>query len=68
MKDYMVTEDYKISFTEIGNGVLDFKSIIAAAEASGCQWFIVEQDTCPGDPFESLAKSFSYIRDHLVTA
>lgn len=68
MKDYMVTPDYKISFTEIGNGVLDFKAIVAAAEASGCEWFIVEQDVCPGDPFESLAKSFAYIRDNLVTA
>jgi len=54
-------------FTEIGSGNLDFKAIIAAAEASGCQWFIVEQDTCPGDPFESIAKSFNYIRDHLVS-
>lgn len=67
LKDYMVTEDYKVSFTEIGNGVLDFRSIIDAAEASGCQWFIVEQDSCPGDPFVSLAKSFNYIRDNLIS-
>jgi len=53
-------------FTEIGYGNLDFKAIIAAAEESGCQWFIVEQDTCPGDPFESITKSFNYIKEHLV--
>ena len=35
---------------EIGNGYLDFKAIIAAAEESGCEWFIVEQDVCPVIP------------------
>lgn len=51
---------------EIGEGYLDFKAIIAAAEASGCEWFIVEQDICPGDPFDSLKQSFDYIKAHLV--
>ena len=40
--------------------------IIAEAEAGGCEWFIVEQDTCPGDPFESLKQSFDYIKAHLA--
>lgn len=66
IKDYGLGEDGKPQFMEIGSGILDFKTIIATAEASGCQWFIVEQDTCPGDPFESLEKSFRYIRDNLV--
>jgi hypothetical protein len=33
----------------------------------GCAWFIVEQDTCPGDPFDSLRQSFDYIKANLVT-
>lgn len=66
IKDYQMKADHTATFAEIGNGVLDFKAIIAAAEASGCEWFIVEQDVCPGDPFESLAMSFRYIRDNLV--
>jgi sugar phosphate isomerase/epimerase len=66
IKDVIMGEDGKPVFGEIGSGILDFKTIIATAEASGCQWFIVEQDTCPGDPFVSLEKSFRYIRDHLV--
>ena len=53
-------------YTEIGNGNLDFKSIVAAADAAGCEWFIVEQDTCPGDPFDSLKQSFDYIQANLV--
>lgn len=65
IKDYIVTPDEKQAFAEIGSGNLNFRRIIPAAEASGCQWFIVEQDTCPGDPFDSLAKSFSYIKNNL---
>ncbi|MCC5807482.1 MAG: sugar phosphate isomerase/epimerase [Opitutales bacterium] len=67
LKDFRTTEENKPTFAEIGNGVLDFKAIVAAAETSGCQWFIVEQDACPGDPFDSLAQSFRYIRDNLVS-
>jgi sugar phosphate isomerase/epimerase len=67
MKDYAVGPDGKPFFAEIGNGNLDFAAIIAEAEKSGCEWFIVEQDVCPGDPFESLAISFRYCRDHLAT-
>lgn len=66
LKDFSTTEENKPLFAEIGNGVLNFKGIIAAAENSGCQWFIVEQDICPGDPFDSLAQSFRYIYDHLA--
>lgn len=46
---------------EIGNGNLPWHRICAAARDSGCRWFIVEQDTCPGDPFDSLAQSLAYL-------
>ena len=44
IKDYALNEDGSARFAEIGHGILDFKTIIATAEASGCEWFIVEQD------------------------
>lgn len=47
---------------EIGNGNLDWPEILAAASGSGCRWFAVEQDTCPGDPLESLRISYEYLR------
>ena len=53
------------NFAEIGYGTLDWDSIIPAAEASGCEWFIVEQDQTPGDPFDSLKKSFDFIAAEL---
>lgn len=66
LKDYGITADSRHEFREIGAGSLPFQNIIAEAEASGCEWFIVEQDETPGDPFVSARQSFEYIRDHLV--
>jgi sugar phosphate isomerase/epimerase len=68
LKDYMFTVQDKPHFTEIGNGTLPFDRIIPAAEEAGCQWFIVEQDTTPGDPFDSIRQSLDYIRTHLAGA
>lgn len=67
LKDYQTTNENKHAFCEIGSGNLNFARIISAAEAAGCQWFIVEQDVCPGDPVDSLEKSFRYIQENLVS-
>lgn len=66
LKDFKVNPSGEINFCEIGAGTLDFKRIIAEAEAGGCEWFIVEQDSCPGDPFDSIKQSFDYIKANLV--
>ena len=66
LKDYGITLDRTATYCEIGRGTLPFARIIAEAEQSGCEWFIVEQDTCPGDPFDSLRLSYDYIRANLV--
>ena len=66
LKDYAIDAENKPYFAEIGNGNLEFPAIIAAAEKGGCEWFIVEQDTTPGDPFDSLQTSFDYIQTNLV--
>ena len=65
LKDYGYGVNDKPFFAEIGSGNLDWKGILDAAEASGCRWFIVEQDSCPGDPFDSVRKSFDYIKARL---
>jgi sugar phosphate isomerase/epimerase len=66
LKDYGFSLEGKHHFCEIGNGTLPFDRIINEAEASGCQWFIVEQDTCPADPFDSIKISFDYIQANLA--
>lgn len=66
LKDYGIDpQEKKPVFREIGYGTLNWKELIPAAEAAGCEWYIVEQDTCPGDPFESLKMSFDYIKFEL---
>lgn len=50
------------NFAEIGQGTLDWPAIFAAAEAQGVTTYIVEQDTCPGDPLDSIAISIENLR------
>jgi sugar phosphate isomerase/epimerase len=68
LKDFGVASKHgEVPFmTEVGQGNLDFRTLIADAERGGCQWFIVEQDITPGDPFDSLELSFRYVKDELV--
>lgn len=53
-------------FTEVGSGVIDFKSIFNKANTSGMKYFFVEQDVCPGSPFDSIKKSIDYLKKNIV--
>ena len=65
LKDYSVNQENQPVFCEVGEGNLNFPRIIEAAEKAGCQWFIVEQDSTPGDPVDSLAQSFRYLVENV---
>jgi sugar phosphate isomerase/epimerase len=57
------TEDVpRTAFKEVGSGVLDFPAILKAAPAAGVKHYFVEQDQTPGDPLDSLRKSFEYLK------
>jgi len=60
VKDMDKTE--KKDFTEVGNGVIDFKKIFAARQLAGMQYYFVEQDRTPGDPFDSIKQSIGYLK------
>jgi sugar phosphate isomerase/epimerase len=64
MKDMDKTE--KKAFTEVGNGVIDFKRILKDKKTAGLKYFFVEQDICPGSPFDSISQSIAYIKKNLV--
>ncbi|MDR6942297.1 sugar phosphate isomerase/epimerase family protein [Mucilaginibacter pocheonensis] len=64
VKDLDKTPERK--FTEVGNGIIDFKKIFAQSKKAGLQYFFVEQDICPGDPFDSITQSITYIKKNLV--
>lgn len=50
-------------FTEVGNGVINWKAIFKAAKISGMQYFFVEQDRCKNyTPLESIAISHKYLK------
>jgi sugar phosphate isomerase/epimerase len=53
-------------YTEVGSGVIDFKPIFAKARLSGMKYFFVEQDVCPGSPFDSIGKSIAYLQKNVL--
>jgi sugar phosphate isomerase/epimerase len=53
-------------FTEVGNGIIDFKKIFKSAGKAGLKYFFVEQDKCSGNPFDSITQSITYIKNNLV--
>ena len=50
------------AFAEVGSGVVDFPGLLAAAKTAGVAHAFVEQDQTPGDPLQSLKKSFGYLQ------
>lgn len=46
----------------VGSGTIDFKRIFAASETAGLQYYFVEHDM-PKDPWESIQKSITYLRE-----
>jgi sugar phosphate isomerase/epimerase len=49
------------AFAEVGSGTLDFKAILSAAGHAGVEHVFVEQDQTPGDPLDSIKKSYTYL-------
>ena len=47
---------------EVGEGNLEWPAILEACREAGMEWYIVEQDTCQRDPFESLSISLQNLR------
>lgn len=63
LKDMIVNEKREKLFAEIGEGNLNWKGILPAAEAAGVEYMMVEQDNCYGqDPFACLATSYRNLK------
>lgn len=60
LKD-MAIVDSKQVFAEIGQGNMNYEEIINTCRDTGVEWFVVEQDECRRDPFESLEISLKYL-------
>ena len=49
-------------FAEVGEGNLEWPTIIAACKDAGIEWYLIEQDVCLHDPFESLGISLENLK------
>jgi len=61
LKDMAVLDGEQV-MAEVGEGNLDWADILAAAKEAGTVWYLVEQDVCQRDPFESLAISLKNLK------
>ena len=57
-KDMAMTGWRDQVMTEVGEGNLNWPGILDACREANVEWYAVEQDICPGDPFDSLAISY----------
>jgi sugar phosphate isomerase/epimerase len=62
LKDMAIKLDRTQYMAEVGEGNLNWPGILAASKAAGAEWYIVEQDTCYRDPFESLGISLKNLK------
>ncbi len=53
------------SFTEVGSGIINYKEIFKHKQESGMEYFFVEQDRVKIPVYESIAKSYQYIKQNL---
>lgn len=62
-KDMFVDEDGNRLMSWVGGGnAIDFEALIPVFEEGGTKYAYIEQDNCNGmDPFDCLAKSYSYL-------
>lgn len=61
LKDMAIKDNNQI-MAEVGEGNLNWPEILRACKEAGVRWYIVEQDHCQRDPFESLAMSYKNLR------
>ncbi|MGN6727580.1 MAG: sugar phosphate isomerase/epimerase family protein [Tepidisphaeraceae bacterium] len=66
LKDMGVKSDRSQFMMEVGEGNLNWPAILRACGRAGVKWYIVEQDTCYRDPFDSLEISLNNLRQMMA--
>jgi len=64
LKDMAIVGDQAVT-AEIGEGNMNMQDIVRACRETGVEWFVVEQDDCRRDPFESLAISYRRLSEEI---
>lgn len=52
--------------SEVGNGSINWEAVIKKGKEIGVKYYVVEQDVCPGDPFDSIKMSSDYIHANFM--
>ncbi|WP_379127217.1 sugar phosphate isomerase/epimerase family protein [Paenibacillus sp. sgz500958] len=65
LKDMAIVNRIPV-FAEIGEGNMNYSGIIDACRENGVEWYVVEQDECRRDPFESVAISLKYLQQKVA--
>lgn len=61
VKDMEVVPKEGPVMAPVGEGNLNWATILEAADASGVEWLVVEQDICRRDAFDCLNSSFEFL-------
>ncbi|MCL6604852.1 MAG: sugar phosphate isomerase/epimerase [Paenibacillus sp.] len=64
LKD-MAIFDRKPVFAELGEGNMNYTGILKACRETNVEWYVVEQDVCRRDPFESVTISLNYLMHYM---
>jgi sugar phosphate isomerase/epimerase len=51
--------------TDLDKGTIDYKTILAAANANGMECYLVEQEQYPASPMESMASNAKYLKSFI---
>jgi sugar phosphate isomerase/epimerase len=59
-KDMKVNANNTVTYTDVGNGTLDWDAIVAVSDKA--RWAMVEEDLCGDDnPIDALGKSYKFL-------
>ncbi len=64
VKDYGIVDNTP-TYMEVGRGNLNWPGIFEICEKAGVNWYLVEQDVCPGNPLDSAKISYENLREFL---
>lgn len=65
VKDLEIVQDKGVDYAPVGEGNLDWLSILNACREGGTEWLLVEQDTWRRDPFECFRSSFDFLIERI---
>jgi sugar phosphate isomerase/epimerase len=65
IKDTVPAVNKKVLFKPLGQGVLNWKDILAAGREANIEWYVYEQDNGEGSPFDYARVSYEFLKKNL---